>query len=163
MPIKSKAQRRFLWATDPELAQEFEDKTPKGKKLPEHVKKHTHNQLSTGSYGVVCNIGGGKLGATPEERNTYKSEAEKASRLAHSIQKQHKGSKDPRSFSAISRAHDLAAKAHKEAMDTHVEGSTSHHLHREAMREHQGLSLQAKFDGLGASAKAIKESKGKPK
>jgi hypothetical protein len=38
MPIRSKAQRRFLWATDPELAREFEDKTPKGTKLPERVK-----------------------------------------------------------------------------------------------------------------------------
>jgi hypothetical protein len=37
--MKSKSQRRKLWATDPKLAQEFEDKTPKGKKLPEHVKK----------------------------------------------------------------------------------------------------------------------------
>jgi hypothetical protein len=38
MPMKSKAQRRALWAKDPKLAQEFEDKTPKGKKLPEKVK-----------------------------------------------------------------------------------------------------------------------------
>lgn len=39
MPMKSEAQRRFLWATDPELARKFEDKTPKGKKLPEKVEK----------------------------------------------------------------------------------------------------------------------------
>lgn len=39
MPMRSQAQRRFLWATDPVLSREFEDKTPKGKKLPEHVKK----------------------------------------------------------------------------------------------------------------------------
>jgi hypothetical protein len=38
MPMKSKAQRRALWAKDPKLAQKFEDETPKGKKLPEHVK-----------------------------------------------------------------------------------------------------------------------------
>ena len=35
MPMKSQSQRRFLWATDPKLAAEFESKTPKGKKLPE--------------------------------------------------------------------------------------------------------------------------------
>jgi len=40
-PMKSKAQRRFLHATDPTLADEFEKKTPKGKKLPEKVKKHS--------------------------------------------------------------------------------------------------------------------------
>ena len=41
MPMKSKAQRRYLWATDPELAKEFESKTPKGKKLPEKARKKT--------------------------------------------------------------------------------------------------------------------------
>lgn len=39
MPFKSKAQRRFLFATNPKVAQEFADKTSKGKKLPEKVKK----------------------------------------------------------------------------------------------------------------------------
>lgn len=39
MPMQSQAQRRKLWATNPKVAQEFEDKTPKGKKLPERVGK----------------------------------------------------------------------------------------------------------------------------
>ena len=39
MPFKSQAQRRALYAKDPKLAAEFESKTPKGKKLPEKVKK----------------------------------------------------------------------------------------------------------------------------
>ncbi len=39
MPLKSKAQRRFLHATDPELGKKYEDETPKGKKLPERAKK----------------------------------------------------------------------------------------------------------------------------
>lgn len=38
-PVKSKAQRKFLWATNPTLAREFESKTPKGKKLPARIKK----------------------------------------------------------------------------------------------------------------------------
>lgn len=38
MPFKSKAQRRFMYAKHPEIAKEFESATPKGKKLPEHVK-----------------------------------------------------------------------------------------------------------------------------
>lgn len=38
MPLKSKAQRRYLHATNPTLAAKFEKETPKGKKLPEHVK-----------------------------------------------------------------------------------------------------------------------------
>ena len=37
MPFKSKAQRRFLHAKPPEIAEEFERKTPKGKKLPKKI------------------------------------------------------------------------------------------------------------------------------
>lgn len=39
MPFKSKAQRRFLYAKKPKLAKEFTSKTPKGKKLPNKVKR----------------------------------------------------------------------------------------------------------------------------
>lgn len=39
MPFKSKAQRKFMYSQKPELAKEFEEHTPKGKKLPEKVKK----------------------------------------------------------------------------------------------------------------------------
>lgn len=38
MPFKSEAQRRYLFAKHPEVAREFADATPKGKKLPEKVK-----------------------------------------------------------------------------------------------------------------------------
>ena len=38
MPFKSEAQRKFMYAKHPKLAKEFEAATPKGKKLPEHVK-----------------------------------------------------------------------------------------------------------------------------
>lgn len=41
MPFKSEAQRRFMYATHPKLAEEFEAATPKGKKLPEKVKTAT--------------------------------------------------------------------------------------------------------------------------
>lgn len=37
MPMKSQKQRSFLWAKKPKIAQEFEDKTPKGKKLPKYA------------------------------------------------------------------------------------------------------------------------------
>lgn len=39
MPMKSKAQRRYLHAVHPEVAEKFEEETPKGKKLPEHKRK----------------------------------------------------------------------------------------------------------------------------
>ena len=39
MPFVSNAQRKYLFAKEPEVAKEFAAATPKGKKLPEHVKK----------------------------------------------------------------------------------------------------------------------------
>lgn len=41
MPFKSEAQRRFLWMHHPKVAREFASKTPKGKRLPYHVRKRT--------------------------------------------------------------------------------------------------------------------------
>lgn len=39
MPFKSQAQRKLMYAKHPEIAKEWEEKTPKGKKLPKKVKK----------------------------------------------------------------------------------------------------------------------------
>jgi hypothetical protein len=39
MPFKSEAQRRFMYAKHPEIAKEFEEKTPQHEVLPEHVKR----------------------------------------------------------------------------------------------------------------------------
>ena len=41
MPFKSQSQRKFMYAKNPEMAKEWEDKTPKGKALPNKVKKTT--------------------------------------------------------------------------------------------------------------------------
>lgn len=41
MPLRSKAQRRKLWATNPKLARKFERHTPKGKKLPERKRRRS--------------------------------------------------------------------------------------------------------------------------
>jgi hypothetical protein len=38
MPMKSQAQRAYLWANNPKVAKEFEAHTPKGQKLPKRVK-----------------------------------------------------------------------------------------------------------------------------
>ena len=38
-PFKSEKQRRYLYTNEPVVAKEFAKKTPKGKKLPEKVKK----------------------------------------------------------------------------------------------------------------------------
>ena len=39
MPFKSKAQRRWMYANEPEMARKWSDHTPKGKKLPEYTKQ----------------------------------------------------------------------------------------------------------------------------
>lgn len=39
MPFKSQRQRAFMYAVHPEMAKEWEEKTPKGTKLPEKVGK----------------------------------------------------------------------------------------------------------------------------
>lgn len=39
MPFKSKAQRKYMYANMPEIAQHFEAATPPGEKLPEHAKE----------------------------------------------------------------------------------------------------------------------------
>lgn len=38
MPFRSQAQRGFMYANHPGIAKRFEKETPKGVKLPEHVK-----------------------------------------------------------------------------------------------------------------------------
>ena len=43
MPFKSQAQRRFMYATMPTKAKEWEKETPK-KKLPEKVEHKKHAQ-----------------------------------------------------------------------------------------------------------------------
>lgn len=50
MPFKSQAQRGYMYIHHPELAKEFEAATPKGKKLPKHVKsKKRKKHLSDGT------------------------------------------------------------------------------------------------------------------
>lgn len=41
MPMKSQAQRRYLWAKHPDVAKKFEKETPKGKKLPKRINNET--------------------------------------------------------------------------------------------------------------------------
>jgi hypothetical protein len=39
MPMKSQAQRAYLWSHHPTIARRFENETRKGKRLPKHVRK----------------------------------------------------------------------------------------------------------------------------
>jgi hypothetical protein len=46
MPFKSEAQRKWMHANEPEMADEWEEHTPKGKKLPERVGKKSKKSES---------------------------------------------------------------------------------------------------------------------
>ena len=43
MPFKSSAQRAWMYKNKPAMAKLWEEHTPKGKKLPKHVKKTKKN------------------------------------------------------------------------------------------------------------------------
>ncbi len=45
MPLKSKAQMRYLFAKEPEVAKEFASKTKNIKKLPEKVSKKSKKKI----------------------------------------------------------------------------------------------------------------------
>jgi len=49
MPFKSKAQQKYMFATNPALAEEMADKTSRSayKDFPEHVKKNKKGKVST--------------------------------------------------------------------------------------------------------------------
>jgi len=55
MPMKSKKQRAWMWANKPEMAKEFEEHTPKGKKLPKYApkKKKKKSKKSKASYKAL--------------------------------------------------------------------------------------------------------------
>lgn len=40
MPFKSQNQRKWMYATHPEMAERWEEHTPKGKALPKKVSKN---------------------------------------------------------------------------------------------------------------------------
>ena len=44
MPLKSKAQQKWMFANKPEMAKEWADKTPNIKSLPNKVKKKTKSK-----------------------------------------------------------------------------------------------------------------------
>ena len=48
MPLKSKAQQRYLYKFHPSVAREFAHKTPNMKGLPEHVKGSKSARKATG-------------------------------------------------------------------------------------------------------------------
>ena len=48
MPYKSDAQRRFMHAKHPKIAARWDKETPKGKDLPEHVKRKKKKTILQG-------------------------------------------------------------------------------------------------------------------
>lgn len=51
MPFKSDAQRKYMFATDPKLAQKFANDTPKGADLPDKIKARTKALMNKAKAG----------------------------------------------------------------------------------------------------------------
>jgi hypothetical protein len=45
MPFKSRQQEKWMYATHPEMAKQWQEETPKGKALPKKVKKKTSQKV----------------------------------------------------------------------------------------------------------------------
>lgn len=57
MPFESEAQRRWMWATHPQMAREWAEHTPKGAKLPAKVgKKKPQTKSATPSASWLLNL-----------------------------------------------------------------------------------------------------------
>ena len=50
MPFESQAQRRWMYANEPEIAKKWSEHTPKGKKLPEYVKQKEAHMTTEQAY-----------------------------------------------------------------------------------------------------------------
>ena len=95
MPFKSEAQRRFLYATNPEVAEKFSKHTKKGKKLPERVKSKAA-AVEQGGRGVYL----------PEAKiKRLKSTKEGRKKLRAASRKKSKANREGRQYSR----HGLAA------------------------------------------------------
>lgn len=53
MPFKSDAQRRWMYANHPQMAKRWQEHTPKGKDLPEHVKKSFYNAGKAAAFKLL--------------------------------------------------------------------------------------------------------------
>lgn len=54
MPFKSEAQRKWMWANDPKMAQRWADHTPKGTKLPEYVSDEKEEKEKKAHFEGFC-------------------------------------------------------------------------------------------------------------
>jgi hypothetical protein len=52
MPFKSEDQRRWMYANKPEMAKEWEEETPKGKKLPKKFKGVENKEYHQAMIGL---------------------------------------------------------------------------------------------------------------
>lgn len=97
MPFKSQAQRKFMYAKHPAMAAEWQAHTPKGAKLPEHVKKadvffsafSDELQKSAGSWGWIHDRAEHILAKNPDMKKSTAFAV--ATEQGHSLDKTPKG------------------------------------------------------------------------
>lgn len=69
MPMKSEAQRRYLWANEPEVAAEFEAETKPGSQLPNRL--HPPRKDSKRRRMSAIRRAAGKSSLNPEDGVRY--------------------------------------------------------------------------------------------
>ncbi len=117
MPFKSKAQRRWMFANEPEMAREFADATPKGKRLPEKVK----HAFDRGAAAALARFGF-KL-AAEELRLKIPSRTFHGFDAAHKAEAENSGKK--KADASMGTADDLAKILEQVAPPTAPDGNTT--------------------------------------
>jgi len=56
MPFASQAQRRWMYANEPEMAKKWEKHTPKGKKLPKKKRKKRKKTKNESIVDIIASM-----------------------------------------------------------------------------------------------------------
>ena len=135
-PFVSQAQRRYLYATHPSVAAEFASKTPKGAKLPEHVKV----KKSRKKKGIFVN---NKLREFGNEEN---------GRIEINIRK-HKGDK---AELADTLKHELLHRRHEKAHEKTIYKKTRLAMDKMSYAEKEAMVKKIRMKKLNYKSGAIK-------
>lgn len=68
MPFRSEAQRRWMYANEPEMAKRWQKETPKGEKLPEKVKESALKVAFDSGVAAALRLYGVKTASSQELR-----------------------------------------------------------------------------------------------
>ena len=122
MPFRSQAQRRFMYATDPKMAERFEKKT-KRKKLPEKVEK-----------AAVCHYCGQQF-ATPMQRMLHEERMHEGGASSEKDSMFLRSEPFDLAFQVLKERKSPEALAHKRAYDAEYQKDPQRVKYREQLNQ----------------------------